>query len=54
MKSVLRSRFISQEDLRGGRWEPSIRALLAEPAPPERMRTDGAQIVASAILEVLE
>lgn len=54
MKSVLRSGFISQEDLRGGRWEPSIRTLLAEPAPPERMRTDGAEIVASEILRVLD
>jgi UDP:flavonoid glycosyltransferase YjiC (YdhE family) len=54
MKSVLRSRFISQEDLRAGRWEPSIRALLAEPGPPERMRTDGAEVVASAILQRLD
>ena len=53
MKSALRSRFISQEDLRGGRWEPSIRAVLAEPAPPEQMRTDGAEVVASAILGIL-
>jgi hypothetical protein len=54
MTSVLRSRFISQEDLRGGRWEPSILALLAEPAPREQMRSDGAEIVASAILKVLD
>lgn len=54
MKRVVRSRFISQDDLRSGRWEPSIRALLGEPAPPEQMRTDGADVVASAILEVLE
>jgi L-arabinokinase len=51
MQSVLRNRFVSQQDLRGGRWEPSIRALLAEPAPRERMRTDGAQVVASVIVE---
>jgi len=54
MKSVLRSGFISQDDLRGGKWEPSIRALLAGPAPPGRMRTDGAEVVASAILEILD
>jgi UDP-N-acetylglucosamine:LPS N-acetylglucosamine transferase len=54
MHSVLRNRFISQEDLRAGRWEPSVRALLAQPAPPERMRTDGAQVVATAILEALD
>ena len=33
MKPVVRSRFISQDDLRSGLWEPSIRALLAEPEP---------------------
>jgi L-arabinokinase len=54
MKQVLRSRFISQDDLRSGRWEPSIRALLAEPVPPERMRSDGAEVVAAAILNILD
>ena len=49
MKPVVRSRFISQDDLRSGLWEPSIRALLAEPEPPECMPTDGASVVASAI-----
>ncbi|HEX7797532.1 MAG TPA: hypothetical protein VF456_24385 [Vicinamibacterales bacterium] len=52
MKSVLRSGFISQDDLRGGRWEPSIRALLAEPQPPDVMPINGASVVASAILEI--
>jgi L-arabinokinase len=52
MKRVLRNRFISQEDLRGGRWEPSIRELLAEPEPPEDMPINGASVAASAILEV--
>jgi L-arabinokinase len=53
MKAVVRSGFISQDDLRNGQWEPAIRALLAEPEPPEPMRTDGASVVASAILEVV-
>jgi L-arabinokinase len=53
MKPVVRSRFISQDDLRSGRWDAPIRALLADPEPPEQMRTDGANIVASAILEVV-
>ena len=53
MKPVVRSRFISQDDLRSGQWEPSIRALLAEPEPRERMRTDGASVVAAAILDVV-
>lgn len=50
MQPVVRSRFISQDDLRSGLWEPSIRALLAEPEPREHMPTDGASVVASAIL----
>jgi L-arabinokinase len=52
MKRVLRSGFISQEDLRDGRWEPSIRALIAEPEPTEDMPFNGASVAASAILEV--
>jgi UDP:flavonoid glycosyltransferase YjiC (YdhE family) len=52
MKPVVRSRFMSQDDLRSGRWEPSVRVLLDEPAPREQMRTDGAPIVATSILEV--
>jgi L-arabinokinase len=52
MKPFLRSRFISQEDLRSGHWEPSIRALLDEPAPREQMRADGAETVAAAILRI--
>jgi L-arabinokinase len=52
MQSVVRSRFISQDDLRSGRWEPSLSALLAQPEPQEPMRTDGASSVASAILQL--
>ena len=53
MRPVLRSRFISQDDLRSGQWEPAIRALLGEPEPRDPMRTDGASVVAAAILEVV-
>jgi hypothetical protein len=52
MRPFLRSRFIAQDDLRSGQWEPSIRALLGEPEPREPMRIDGASVVASAILGV--
>jgi hypothetical protein len=51
MQPVLRSRFIAQEALRGGNWGPSIRTLLDEPAPIEQMPTNGAEIVADAILQ---
>jgi hypothetical protein len=51
MQPVLRSRFISQEDLWAGRWGPAIRDLLSAPEPPERMETGGAGVVATAILD---
>lgn len=50
MPRVLRSRFIPQEDLRAGRWRESIDALLAQPAAPETMATDGATVAADLIL----
>jgi hypothetical protein len=52
MQPVVRTRFISQDDLRDGQWGPSIRGILAQPEPSERMPTNGASVVASAILEV--
>jgi len=52
MQPFLRSRFISQEDLRSGRWQASIAALLAQPDPPERMAVNGGSVVAKAILEL--
>ena len=52
MPRVLRSRFISQEDLMAGRWRPHIDALLKQPPPPERARTDGASVAAKAILDL--
>jgi hypothetical protein len=46
----LRCRFIAQADLFGGRWRASLDALLAQPAAPESMPIDGAD-VAAALLE---
>lgn len=51
MPRVLRCRAISQEDLLAGRWAAAISALLAQPAPAERPRVDGAQVGATAILK---
>jgi hypothetical protein len=48
---VLRSRFISQEDLLGGRWRAALEGVLAQPDAPERMATNGAESAAEAILE---
>jgi L-arabinokinase len=50
MEPVMRSRFISQDDLRNGRWAPSVRALLDQPPPTEVMAINGAEIAAAAIL----
>jgi len=50
MPRVLRCREISQEDLFAGRWANAIAQLLAQPAPHERPRLDGASVAAAAIL----
>jgi L-arabinokinase len=50
MPRVLRCREISQEDLFAGRWTNAIVDLLAQPAPPDRPRVDGADVAAAAIL----
>jgi L-arabinokinase len=50
MHRVMRCRFIKQPDLREGRWQADVEALLRQPPPPETMRTDGAPVVAAAIL----
>ena len=51
MPQVLRCRLISQEDLLAGAWAEPIAALLAQPAPPELGRIDGAQVAAGEILK---
>jgi L-arabinokinase len=50
LPSVLRCRYISQEDLRVGRWEEAVQQLLDQPAPPQRMPTNGAEVAAQVIL----
>jgi len=50
MPRFLRCRYISQEDLRAGRWAEAIDALLAQPAPPEQPPVDGAGVVANHIV----
>jgi hypothetical protein len=52
MPRILRCRYISQEDLLAGRWADAVDALLAQPAPPERPRIDGAGIAAGEILRM--
>jgi hypothetical protein len=50
MPGVLRCRYISQEDLLGGRWTEAIDALMAEPAPAERPPVDGAAMAAREVI----
>ena len=52
MPRVLRCRYISQEDLLAGRWADGIDALLAQPAPPEQARIDGAEVAANYLLHI--
>jgi hypothetical protein len=49
MPRVLRCRFLPPEDLRAGRWEEAILAVLEQPAPAERWSVDGAAVVARHI-----
>lgn len=53
MPRVLRCRFISQDDLRSGRWRPHIEALLAQAPPSEHTRVDGAEVAAEMILATI-
>jgi L-arabinokinase len=53
MPRYLRCRFIPHEDLFGGNWQPHLDRLLREPAPPERPRTDGADVVAAIVADYL-
>ena len=50
MPRLLRSKFISADDLRAGRWSDAIRELLAQPDLLERPRTDGAAVAARTML----
>jgi L-arabinokinase len=51
MRRVLRCRFIDQDDIRSGRWQPHVSDLLAQPWPAERMAANGAPIAAAEILD---
>lgn len=50
----VRSRFIPQDDLFAGRWRTALEALHGQEPPPERLRSDGADIAAEVIRDVLD
>jgi hypothetical protein len=45
----VRTRFISNADLLAGRWKDALETLVAQPAPSERLRANGAEVIAQAI-----
>jgi hypothetical protein len=49
MHRFLRCRFISHAELLGGAWREPLEAVLAQPAPSERIELNGAEIVAEMI-----
>ena len=53
MPRFVRCAFIDQESLLAGRWLERLDALLASPPPPERPRTDGADVAADMIAAAL-
>jgi hypothetical protein len=54
MPRFLRSAFIDHDDLFSARWSPYLDALLAQPAPPERPATNGADAAADLLLPMVE
>ena len=53
MPRFLRSRFISQPDLFAGAFRSGLSALLAQPAPPEQMAANGADVAAGILTSLL-
>jgi L-arabinokinase len=52
MPRYVRCEFLSQADLRAGRWAQAVDRVMSMPAPPPA-RTDGADVVAGYILDAL-
>lgn len=50
----LRCGFIGHDDLFSGRWQPHLDAVLAQPDPPTRPPTDGADVAADILLHTLQ
>ncbi len=53
MPRFVRARFIDHDDLFAARWTPHLDKLLAQPPPPERPRTNGAEEAAERLLAML-
>lgn len=53
MPRYLRCGFVDHDALFAGRWRTTLDRIVAQPAPPEAPRTDGASVVASAIAHLV-
>lgn len=52
MPAVMRSLHIGSNDLLAGRWAESVDSLLSQPSPAPPPRADGADVVASRMIEI--
>ncbi|MCC7009172.1 MAG: hypothetical protein IT184_10170 [Acidobacteria bacterium] len=52
LRRYVRARFIDHDDLFGGRWREALEAVRAQPDPPERMPTDGAERVVALLRDL--
>ena len=50
MPRFLRCEFVPQADMLAGRWREALDRLRQQPQPPDRPRTDGADVVADMIV----
>jgi hypothetical protein len=53
MPRYLRCRFIDHPALFAGRWQDPLAALMAQPAPPETLASDGAEVAAGVLSRLL-
>jgi len=53
MPQFLRCAYIDHRDLFSGNWQPHLDALLAQPAPPTRPPTNGAEVAADILSDLL-
>jgi len=53
MPKYLRSAFIDHPDLFSGNWKPHLDALLAQPGPRNKPPTNGADVAADILLDIL-
>jgi L-arabinokinase len=53
MPRFLRAAYIDHDDLFAGRWTKHLDALMAQPPPPERPATNGAEVIADVLLKMV-